>query len=121
MVTRDEVYHTLSYKDWKCAHEVNDKLNSTGTASLEKNLIAEYVQNQPEVVLSTIEKYLTTFVHEKVAEYRKRTQTNEQIEQCGSQRQELEYRLVPQEIKKRSGTEAGRSGEYVGGEIEKAD
>lgn len=112
MVTRDEIYHTLSYQDWKCVHEVKEVLTTVGTATLEANLFQEFVQNQSAVLLSTIERHLTTFVDERVAEARKRVQNYEQIPQCGFQREELEYRLVPQEIKKRSGAEAGRSGEY---------
>ena len=113
MVTKDEIYHTLRYKEWKCAHEVQEELDTAGTASLETSLFAEFVQNQPEVVLSEIEKYLTKFVDEKVAEYRTRVQTEEQVRRCELQSKELEYRLVPQEIKKRSGTETGKSGEYA--------
>ena len=113
MVTKDEIYGTLHPKQWKCPHEIREELDTAGIGSLEAELSSTFVQNQPDVMMSTIERYLTAFVDEKVAEYRKRTQTNEQREQCGLQPQELEYRLLPQEIKKRSGTEAGKSGEYV--------
>ena len=112
MVTKDEIYHTLHYKDWKCAHEIKEDLGTAGTSSLEASLFASFVQNQPEVVLSQIETYLTAFVDEKVAEYRKRLQNDAQIRQCVLQRQELEYRLVPQEIKLRFGAEEGKLGEY---------
>lgn len=112
MLTKDEIYHTLSYKDWKCAHEIKEELDTETTTSLEASLFTEFVQNQQDVVLSTIEKYLTAFVDGKVAEYRKRTQNTEQIQLCGLQLQELEYRLLPQQIKLRSGTEEGKLGEY---------
>jgi len=113
MVTKDEIYHTLSYKDWKCVHEVKEELTTATTSSLETHLFQEFVQSREEVLIPAIERYLTSFVDQKVAEYRTRTQTNEQVKQCGLQRKELEYRLVPQEIKKCSGTEAGKSGEYA--------
>ncbi len=115
MVTKEEIYRTLQYQEWKCPHEVKEELDTQSTTSLEASLFAEFIQNQPEVILSKIERYLTTFVDEKVAEARiRREQTEEQIRLCGLQPKELEYRLLPQEIKKRSGTESGKSGEYVG-------
>ena len=112
MVTRDEIYGTLHPKRWKCAHEIKEELDTVETSSLETSLFAEFVQQQPEVLLPTIEKYLTAFVDGKVAEYRKRTQNNEQILSCGLQLKELEYRLLPQEIKLRTDAEEGKSGEY---------
>lgn len=113
MLTKAQIYQTLNYKDWKCTHEVKEKLDTESTTYLETSLFTEFVQNQSEVILSTIEKYLTAFVDEKVAEARKRVaQSNQQIELCGLQKEELEYRLLPQEIKLRSGTEKGRPGEY---------
>lgn len=105
MVTKDEIYDTLRYKQWKCAHEIKEELDTAKTASLERSLFMDFAQSRPEVVLSDIERYLTAFVDGKVVEYRKRTQSNEQIERCGLQLQELEYRLVPQEIKLRSSAE----------------
>ena len=112
MLTKDEIYHTLSYKQWKCAHEIKEELDTENTTSLETSLFTEFVQKQPEVMLSTIEKYLTSFVDEKVAQAQKRSQNYIQIQQCGLLRQELEYRLLPQEVKKNTGREAGVSGEY---------
>ncbi len=107
---KDQIYHTLSYKIWKCAHEVKDKVIAAQIPSLEASIFEEFVRAQPEVMLPTIERYLTTFVNEKVAEARKRTQNYEQLTQCGVLPGELEYRLLPQEVKKRSGRE---SGDYV--------
>ncbi len=104
---KDQIYHTLSYKIWQCAHEVKDKVIAAQTPSLEANLFEEFVRAQPEVMLPTIERYLTAFVNENVAEARKRTQNYEQLTQCGVLPGELEYRLLPQEIKKRSGRESG--------------
>lgn len=112
MLTKDQIYQTLNYKDWKCAHEIKEELDTAGTASLETSLFAEFVQSRPEVLLPTIEKYLTAFVNEKVAEARKRLQNEGQIQQCGLLRQELEYRLRPQEVKKGFGREDKPSGEY---------
>lgn len=113
MLTKDQIYQTLNYKDWKCAHEIKEELDTETTTSLEASLFTEFVQNQPEVVLSTIEKYLTAFVDEKVAEARKRgAPSDKQVERCGAQQQELEYRLVPQEVKKSFEQEDKPSGEY---------
>lgn len=112
MLTKEKIYYTLHPKQWKCAHEIKEELETESTISLETSLFTEFVQNQPEVIVSEIERYLTSFVEGKVAEARKRLQNDRQIRQCGLLRQELEYRLLPQEVKLRSGTEEGRSGEY---------
>jgi len=114
MVTREEIYGTLSYTDWKCAHEMREELTATTTPSLEANLFHEFVQSREEVLIPAIERCLTAFVDEKVAEAQRRKQNEEQIQRCGVQQRELEYRLVPQEIKKERGAETGVSGEYRG-------
>lgn len=112
MLTKDQIYRTLNYKDWKCAHEIKAELETESTASLEASLIAEFLQSRPEVLLPTIERYLTAFIREKVAEARKRSQDAKQVELCGFQPGELEYRLLPQEVKKNFGREDKPSGEY---------
>ncbi len=112
MLTKEQIYQTLNYKGWKCTHEIKEELETENTASLEASLFAEFVQSRPEVLLPTIERYLTVFVDEKVAEARKRNQDAKQMEQCGFQPGELEYRLLPQEVKKGFGREDKPSGEY---------
>lgn len=113
MLTNDEIYQTLDYKVWKCAHEIKEELDTSGLISLEAELISTFIENQPDVIIDKIGRYLTTAVDEKVVEARKRAaQSGKQIELCGLQPQELEYRLLPQEVKKNFGSEAGRLGEY---------
>lgn len=112
MLTKDQIYQTLNYQDWKCAHEIKEELETESTTSLEASLSSEFLQSRPEVLLPTIERYLTVFVNEKVAEARKRNQDAKQVEQCGFQPGELEYRLLPHEVKKEFGREDKPSGEY---------